>query len=171
MPGSAGARSPAQSAPNPLYVLVRAGGAEKITLHGAHAKVEEDKGAEERAGGYISPKSGSGSRDPCSSHRRESRALRWVQRSHHQHRMQTRRSSPAVSPWGLQTPFSWLYFIRRLQVAQPRLLLGRKAMSLCLTSPSHACWLPNGRRGGLCPGKLAKFAYGEGENPQLSRNT
>lgn len=92
--------------------------------------------------------------------------------SHRQHQMQTRRSSPAVSLRGLQTPLSWLFFTRRLQAARPRLLLGRKAIFLRLTSPGPARWLPNGWREGPCLGKLAKFAYGEGEPPpQLSRIT
>lgn len=49
------------------------------------------------------------------------------------------------------------------EFARPRLLLGRKVMFLRLTSPGRARWLPNGWRGGPCPGRLAKFAYGEGE--------
>lgn len=116
-------------------------------------------------GGCITLESSSGSRDPCSSQRRRCWALRWAQRSRHQRGMQTRQSSPAVSLWGLQAPVCWLHFTCRLRVAQPRLLLGRKATSPRLTSPGHVCWLPKGWQGGPCPGKLAKFAYGAGKPP------
>ena len=43
--------------------------------------------------------------------------------------------------------------------------LAEKRCFLRLTSPGRARRLPNGWRGGPCPGKLTKFAYGEGEPP------
>lgn len=54
MPGNTGIRSPAQSAPNPLRIPVRAGGTEKSPGTVFVQKAEEDEGAEERAGSCSS---------------------------------------------------------------------------------------------------------------------
>lgn len=73
-------------------------------------KAEEDEGAEERAGSYSSLSS----RTLAPATGQSPGLLAGHNVSHRQHQMQTRRSSPAVSLRGLQTPLSWLFFTRRL---------------------------------------------------------